>query len=175
MSSNATALLIVDAQVNMFDSAFAVDQADDILEKLQTLIALARGSGTQVVFIQHNGPQGAVDEQGSEGWLIHPELAIENGDLIVQKREFDAFAETELAPRLKSKGITKLIVAGMQSELCIQHTCLGAHEMGFKVTLVQDAHSTYSSESETALDIRNRVNEELKDIVALWRLEDIYS
>ncbi|MFM6927415.1 MAG: isochorismatase family protein [Bdellovibrio sp.] len=175
MSSNYTALLIVDAQVNMFDPAFAVDQADEILEKLQTLIALARGSGTQVVFIQHNGPQGAVDEQGSEGWLLHPELGIENGDLVVQKSDFNAFAETELGARLKARGINKLIVAGMYSELCIHRTCLGAHELGFKVTLVQDAHTTYPSESETALDIRNRVNAELKDVVALWRLEDIYS
>ena len=175
MSSNYTALLIVDAQVNMFDPAFAVDQPEEMLEKLQTLIALARGSGTQVVFIQHNGSQGAVDEQGSEGWLIHPELGIKDGDLIVQKRQFDAFAETELGARLKSRGISKLIVAGMQSELCVQSTCLSASEMGFKVTLVEDAHSTYPSESETAMDIRNRVNAELKDIVALWRLEDIYT
>ncbi|MGE5084909.1 MAG: cysteine hydrolase family protein [Bacillota bacterium] len=163
MSSNSTALLILDAQVNMFDSDFAVDQAEDILEKLQTLIALARGSGTQVVFIQH----------GSS--LLHPELGIENGDLIVQKREFDAFEETELGPRLKSRGISKLIVAGMKSEQCIQRTCLSANGLGFKVTLVEDAHTTHPSESETALDIRNRVNAELKDVIALWRLEDIYA
>lgn len=77
MSSNATALLIVDAQINMFDPNFAIDEADVILERLQNLIALARASRTQVVFIQHNGQKGAVDEQGSEGWMIHPELSIE--------------------------------------------------------------------------------------------------
>lgn len=76
--------------------------------------------------------------------------------------------------RLKSLGIHKLIVAGMQSEYCILNTCKGAHQLGFQVTLVSDAHSTYPSKTESAAEIRDRVNEELKGIVKLWRIEDLH-
>ncbi|MBO9666731.1 MAG: isochorismatase family protein [Bdellovibrio sp.] len=174
MANPNTALLIIDAQVNMFDPAFAVHDADDILEKLKGLVSLARTSGTQVIFVQHSGPVGAVDEPRAPGWLLHPELSVEEGDLITQKTEFSAFSNAELAPRLRSKGIQKLIIAGMQSELCIASTCQAAVAEGFGVTLVADAHTTYDSETESAPEIIARVNKELKEIATLWRIEEIH-
>jgi nicotinamidase-related amidase len=168
-----TALLIVDVQVNMFSLNNPIHEPEELMENLQKLLYLSRASGTQVIFIQNNGEVGEPDETRTEGWLIHPELAIENGDLIVQKKLPEPFTDTELHSLLKKKGIQKLIVAGLQSEFCIDATCRKAAELGYGVTLVSDTHSTYPSADETATQIKTRVNTGLKDIVTLWRVSDL--
>lgn len=172
MNSN-TALLVVDVQVNMFAPFNPVHEADDFLEKMLKVLFLARSSGTQVVFVQNNGDPGEPDETRTEGWLLHPELAIENGDLIVQKKLAEPFTDTELHVVLKKKGIQKLIIAGLQSEFCIEATCRKAADLGYGVTLVSDTHSTYPSHEGTAEEIIAKVNARLKDVVSLWRVSDV--
>lgn len=168
-----TALLLIDAQVNMFDPKNPVFEAKEVLGRLVKLLALARASGTQVVFIQNNGGVGEPDEPRTEGWLLHPEFALQNGDIILQKSQNDAFTQTDLLERLRRQGIQKLIVAGLQSEFCIAANCKRASELGFGVTLVSDAHSTYDQPGETAADIRARINRELGAVVTLWRIEEL--
>jgi hypothetical protein len=66
----------------------------------------------------------------------------------------------------------------MQSECCVVETSKGALEAGFKVTILQGAHSTYDTESRSAVDIERAIEEELEgrgaevfpweDAVALW-------
>lgn len=66
----------------------------------------------------------------------------------------------------------------MQSECCVVETSKGALEAGFKVTILQGAHSTYDTESRSAIDIERAIEEELEgrgaevipweDAVASW-------
>lgn len=46
---------------------------------------------------------------------------------------------------LEKLGIEKLIIAGMQSEFCIDTTTRRALSMGYANILVKDAHSTFST------------------------------
>lgn len=171
--NSQTALILIDAQLNMFDPKNPVHDSEALLERLQKLLALSRASGTQVIFIQNSGQAGDPDEPRTEGWLIHPELGIENGDLIVQKHENDAFAATPLEEKLKARGIRKLIIAGLQSEYCVAANCRKAHELGFEVVLVSDAHSTYKSKDKSAEEIIAAVNESLRGKVTFWHVDDI--
>ena len=137
-----TSLLIVDVQVNMFDESFPVFNGEQILSRIESLIRTARESDLPVVFIRHNGNTGDLDEPGSLGWQIHPQVAPDPDDLIVNKTCADAFENTGLQEELEARGIGNLIVAGMQTEVCITSTCNRARELGYCVTLVKDAHST---------------------------------
>lgn len=66
----------------------------------------------------------------------------------------------------------------MQSECCVVETSKGALEASFKVTILQGAHSTYDTESRSAVDIERAIEEELEgrgaevipweDAVASW-------
>ncbi|WP_413586740.1 isochorismatase family protein [Bdellovibrio sp. HCB274] len=168
-----TALLLIDVQAKMFAPFTPVHQADDFLDNILKLLRLARASGTQVIFVQNNGQAGEADETRTEGWLLHPEIEIISGDLIVQKSLPDPFTGTELHQALKGRGIHKLIVAGTPSETSVEATCLKACELGYGVTLVSDAHSTYATKENTAEDIIARVNRNLKDFVSLWQVSDV--
>ena len=71
-----TALLIVDVQSGLVAGTKPVHCLDELLENIATLIAQARATGTQLIYIQEND----VDEIGSPGWQIHPAIAPEEGD-----------------------------------------------------------------------------------------------
>jgi nicotinamidase-related amidase len=54
----------------------------------------------------------------------------------------------------------------MQSNYCIDATTRRAVKEGFSVTLVSDAHSTFSFTEEPAAAISARINQELTRIVS---------
>ncbi|MUV14513.1 isochorismatase family cysteine hydrolase [Noviluteimonas gilva] len=86
------------------------------------------------IMARHNFARG---EWGGE-W--HPEFAPKPGDTVVQEHwGASGFANTDLDLRLKQKGITHVIIAGLLANTCIEATGRYATELGYHVTLVRDA------------------------------------
>ncbi|GIP00332.1 isochorismatase [Paenibacillus lautus] len=165
-----SALLVIDVQNEMFQVNDPVFEGDRLLHNLKQLIAIARGGGIPVFYIQHN------DESlkaGSEPWKINPEIAPAMSDTIIQKTRPDSFYNTTLEEELKRKGVQHVILAGMQSELCVDTTCRRASSLGYDVTLVSDAHSTWNNSVLTAQQIIDHVNATLKWFADLKTTEEI--
>lgn len=144
------ALLIIDMQVCHFPPDDLPYRAQEVLETDRWLIDRARVSGVPVVFVQHCGADGGEYEPGTPGWRIHPALEPREGEAVVQKWHPDSFQDTELGDILASMGIEKLIVAGMQSEMCVDTSVRQAYSLGYDVELVADGHTTWSSPALTA-------------------------
>jgi nicotinamidase-related amidase len=144
---NSTALLIVDVQLGMFESPLIppVSRSDELLATLTKLIDRAREAGVLVVYMQHCGPKGHPVEQGTPPGEIHPAICPREGDAVVRKHFCDSFHETKLQELLQSRSITKLVVAGIQSEFCVDTACRRAFSQGYHVTLVEDGHSTWDT------------------------------
>jgi Isochorismatase family len=47
--------------------------------------------------------------------------------------------------RLSEAGVDRLVITGIQTEMCVDSTCRAAAALGYKVTLVSDAHTTFDS------------------------------
>ena len=155
------ALLLLDAQVNMFDAG--VHDGRGLLATLQRLLAHARAAGAPVVHVQHCGGPGEVDEPGTPGWQLHPGLEPAPGEVVVQKHTPDAFHLTPLARKLEELGVRELVVAGMQTEMCVDATVRRASELGFLVTLAKDGHGTFDGATLTAEQVIRRHNQALSD------------
>ncbi len=143
---NDTALMIIDVQLGMFDESDPVYKGSELLATLGTLIGQARASGVPVIYIQHDGGENHPLRPDKPGWPIHPAVAPTQGDVVVRKRHPDSFQETTLQHELETRGIKRLIVAGIQTEYCVDTTCRRAYSLGYDVTLVQDAHSTWDTQ-----------------------------
>ncbi len=131
--SNNPALLIIDAQVNMFTEGSSVFEGEELLHTISCLIAQARSAHLSIVYVQNNGSEGDPDLPGTPGWQIHPAVTPETGDIVIQKHAPDSFHETNLQSELEARHIRRLIIAGMQTEMCIAATCRRAHELGFEI------------------------------------------
>ncbi len=159
--SDKTALLIVDVQLGMFDEDDPVYNGQKLLETLGGLIAQAREAGVPVVYVQHQGGSGHPLNPDAPGYPIHLAIAPREGETVVTKRTPDSFHETALQAELAAKGIERLVLAGIQTELCIDTTCRRASSLGYEVMLVTDGHSTWDRGQLSAAQIIAHHNDTL--------------
>ena len=158
---NDAALLVIDVQMGMFADNDPVYRGDQLLVTIGDLIASARAAGTPVIYVQHSGGTNHPLNPDAPGWPIHSEIAPVEGELIVHKYHPDSFQETDLQRELEARGIKRLIVAGIQTEYCVDTTCRRAFSLGYDVTLVHDAHSTWNTEYLHASQIVGHHNQVL--------------
>ena len=136
------ALLVIDVQNAMVEAAH---RGEELLENVGLLIEEARGAGAPVVFVQHDGGEYYEPMMpGRPGWQIHERVAPRQGEPVVRKQESDSFYGTALEEELRSRGIGRVVVAGMSSEACVDSTCRSALSRGYRVILAGDAHTTVS-------------------------------
>lgn len=166
MNTN-TALVIIDVQVGLIEPAYT---GKEVLERIGTLLAQARETKTPVIYVQHDGPKGDSIEVGTDGWRIHPSIAPQEGEPVIRKRASDSFYDTTLQQELSKHGIKHLVVAGGQTEYCVDTTIRRATTMGYNVTLVGDAHTTDEYEGEI-LTAAQRIAY-LNDVVNGFRTDD---
>lgn len=157
-----TALLIIDTQLGMFDPGFPVDHGSELLIVIRNLIDKARQAGVPVIYIQHDA-RDVHDplHPDNPGWVIHPDIAPQPGESVIRKIHPDAFQDTTLKVELDRLGVKNLVVAGIQTEFCVDTTCRRAYSLGYAVTLVQDGHSTWDTEILKAAQIIAHHNQNL--------------
>jgi streptothricin hydrolase len=146
----ATALLLVDVQRNMLEGNTPVPAAAQVRPALQSLLARARTADALVVHIQNDGPAGSPDQPQTQGWELV--FAPVRGELAIRKAGPDIFtADACLATTLTARGIDRVVVAGMQSNHCVEQASRGALRHGFTVLLASGAHATHDEHDSAAV------------------------
>lgn len=162
-----TALLVIDAQVNMFDPANPAFETDRMLRILNDLIARARTASVPVIFIRNNGGPDDPDRPHTPGWEIEPRLNPQPAEAIVDKSQNDSFADTTLQALLTERQIHNLVICGLQTDYCVNATTRRAASLGYSVTLVSDGHSTYDGPTQTAAQTISQYNTDLAQLVVV--------
>lgn len=149
-----SALLIIDVQNIMFIYEEGVYKKVEVLDNIYTLLQEARKMEVPVFFVQHTSlTEGDEFSRGAETWHIHEKIAPLPDEPVIEKNYWDSFQDTKLKEELDKKGITNLIIAGMQTEFCMDTTCRRAFSLGYKNILASDAHTTFDSKVLKAKDI----------------------
>ncbi len=92
---------------------------------------------------------------------------------MLDKSRPDGFEGTALREELQVRQIKKLVITGMQTELCIAATCRSAAQLGYEVTLAEDAHSTFDFEDMKAIDAIAKYNLELVSVADVKKAAEI--
>jgi len=103
-----------------------------------------RKKGLPVYHVQHiNTREGAtfflLDTVGAE---IHASVKPSQGEKVFIKHVPNSFFDTSLADELTVNQIDHLTVCGMMSHMCIDTTVRAARDMGFSITVMEDACTT---------------------------------
>jgi nicotinamidase-related amidase len=153
-------LILLDAQRNRFEGDSPVAGAGELRPRLASLLERARAAGTAVVHVQNEGPAGDPDEPGTPGWELT--FDVREGETVLRKSVPDAFAaDPKLAASLREHGIEEVVVAGAQSEFCVDATARGALAAEFRTVLAGGAHGTYPGGDATAEEVAAAVEDEL--------------
>jgi nicotinamidase-related amidase len=171
--ADRTAYLLVDPYNDFLSEggkvhSFLAPVAEEVglLDHLRSLDSAVRAHGIQVVYVPHRRWEPGDYEgwahptpnqhkvmlrhtfaRGEWGGEWHPDFVPKAGDIIASEHwGSSGFANTDLDLRLKQKGITHVIVAGLLANTCIECTARYAAELGYHVTLVRDATAAFKPE-----------------------------
>ena len=145
-----TALIIVDMQRSLLeDETWGPDR---ILERVCHLERVARVAGAPIFYV--------TDCRVAPHGELHPQLSPSDSDKRITKSNCDAFLATTLQADLEAISVERLVVCGLQTDFCIDTTCRRAASLGFKVSLVEDGHSTFDRDyitAEKVIEHHNRI------------------
>jgi nicotinamidase-related amidase len=102
---------------------------------------LRRGNPT--LRIGDPGPNGRVLIRGERGHDIIDELSPLEGEPVVDKPGKGAFYATEFGDLLAERGITRLVVTGVTTEVCVHTTVREANDRGFECLVLSDCVGSY--------------------------------
>ena len=143
----STALVIVDIQNDYFPGG-AMELAGSVEagEQASKLVAAFRHKALPVIHVQHlsTRPGATFFVPGTKGVEIHPCVSPRQGETIIRKSFPNSFRDTPLLQHLRDNKITRLIVAGMMTQMCIDSTVRAAVDLGFECLLAHDACATKS-------------------------------
>ena len=148
-----TALIVVDLQKGIVGSPF-IHPMDGIVSRTRALLDAFRERGLPIVLVNVAGVAPGRTERPPHsrslpaGWTdFIPELDPQPDDIVVTKRTWGAFANTDLENRLKALGVTQVVITGVATGTGVEATARQAYEHGFNVTLALDAMTDARSEA----------------------------
>lgn len=145
------ALVVVDVQVGFEEEAFWGPRnnpgADD---NIAGLIDAWQESGRPVVFVRHDSPKpGSPLRAGYGGNDFKPYVEERRGrgagaELLVTKSVNSAFyGSPDLRAWLDAAGVRQIVVAGIQTNMCVETTARMAGNLGYEVFVPLDATYTF--------------------------------
>lgn len=141
--------------------------AQAIVTNIKKLLEVARTTDSPVVYITDAHLDG-VDREfeiwgshavaGSNEAKIIPELGLEKGDFRLYKRSYSAFYATGLDALLRELKVDTIVLTGVLTNICIQHTAADAFMRNYGVVILSDGvNALTSDEQETSLNFMKRM------------------
>lgn len=85
--------------------------------------------------------------RGSSGASFAPGFEPSEGEFVVQGRTGGSgFAGSNLDVYLRNNRVTHLVLAGFATNVCVSSTMRAAHDLGYNVTVAQDACACFTRE-----------------------------
>ncbi|MDJ1110555.1 isochorismatase family cysteine hydrolase [Macrococcus caseolyticus] len=144
------ALLVIDFHTHFLEKG----DFSEVKKNAIHLVEIFKENKLPVIAVEH------INHETNKPFPLDP-VIHKNTDKIYSKNKPSAFKDTDLQQYLISLGVTELIIIGFNMEYCILFNAIIANELGFKVTVIEDACATVNN-SETyempGLDINDFVS-----------------
>ncbi len=140
------AIIVVDMINDFVTGKIGSLRAQKIVPNIAALLKKARKQGITVIYLRDAhmvndkelgiwGQHAMKDTPGSE---IIPELKPEKNDIIIEKKWYSGFVDTELPAILKKMGADTLIFVGVSTDICVQNNVGHAYFSGYRTIVPQD-------------------------------------
>ena len=159
----SNALLVVDMVVGFMEpghNLYCGDEAREIVPRVRRLIEDELAKGSAVFFICDNHDPDDLEFQmfpvhcvkGTEEAEVIDELAGYDG-VVIPKRRYSAFYDTDLERRLAELAPDKIIICGVCTDICVMHTASDARNRDYSVEVPADCVASFDASAHAyALD-----------------------
>lgn len=166
-SQSAEAFVVVDMQVDFVAAGApaAVTGAPAIVAHIDHEAQRVRSSGGIVVWVTRSYTQDGSNVEparraawsrnpfvvsGTPGADLAPGLEALDGDLRLCKPRWSAFFATTLDAELRTRGVSRILVAGVDLSRCVRATVMDALSLDYDVRVLRDGVATRSTEALSA-------------------------
>ncbi len=140
-----TALILVDIQNDYFP--YGRQELEGPIEaslRARQLLDYFRQAHLPLVHIQHlsiepDATRFLPDTFGAE---IHENVQPLEGEVVFQKHYPNSFRNTPLLDYLRREEVTRVVICGMQTHMCVDATTRAAFDFGFECWIAHDACAT---------------------------------
>jgi nicotinamidase-related amidase len=153
LDPRATALLVMDYQTGVVAN---LPSAPDYIARTAGAIATVREHGAHVGYVRvaftdedvRNVPaenlifsrllESRRFDDGDPVTAVHPDLAPEPDDIVVRKVRVGAFSTTDLDTRLRERGVTTLVLAGIATSGVVLSTVRDGADRDYRLYVLED-------------------------------------
>jgi nicotinamidase-related amidase len=140
----SVALVVIDLQRGVNDPSWGPRNNPSCEANIGALLDAWRSEGQPIVYVRHDSIEpGSTLRPGQPGNDLH-ELLADEPDLLVTKHVSSAFfGEPDLADWLRSREIERVVMCGVQTNMCCESTARVGSNLGFDVRFVLEATHTH--------------------------------
>ena len=154
LNPKKTALVIIDLQQGIVAYKTSPHTSADVIERSARLAKALREKHGTVVYVHVNmadflklpADQLMRDPNAPppppEASELVAEAGHQQGDLIITKRHWGAFAGTDLEQTLRQRGIETIVLTGISTNIGVESTARQGTGLGFAFVIVEDACGT---------------------------------
>jgi nicotinamidase-related amidase len=159
LDARTTALILIDLQQAIVGRPLAPHTGADVVRRCREMAEAFRRRGAMVAYVHvdlANLQMPVADRPArdpaapppppSASELV-PEAGFQQGDLLVTKRQWNAFRGTDLEQRLRERGIQTVVLGGIATNFGVESTARTAAELRLAVVLAEDAMTSLSAEA----------------------------
>jgi nicotinamidase-related amidase len=151
-----TALVVIDLQNALMSYQAAPHSVEEVVKANRRIAEALRSRGGLVVWVRVNMNdflQLPVDQPSPRGQqalppehcAIAPSAGFQEGDMVITKRHWGAFAGTALEEQLRLRGIDTVVLTGISTNIGVESTLRQGAGLGFAFVVVEDACSGQDS------------------------------
>jgi nicotinamidase-related amidase len=160
LEAKTTALILIDLQKGVMAMPVAPHSAAAVYERSMRLAGRFRAAGAPVVRVRVSFSGDFADalrlpvdrptdySSFPPGWDEFPE-ALAASDLAITKRQWGAFYGTELDMQLRRRGVQRIVLGGIATNIGVESTARAAAEHGYELLIAEDLCSSLSAEMHT--------------------------
>lgn len=153
----STAILVIDLINEFVTGRLGDPRAEAVVKVVKKVLDVARSKGFHIVYITDSH---LPDDKEYELWgkhakagtfeaMIVPELEPKESDFHLYKRRYSAFYGTGLDPLLRDLCVENVVLTGVLTNICIQHTATDAYYRNYKVIVPRDCVDALSDKEQT--------------------------
>jgi len=150
-----TALVLIDMQFDFLEPTGRVGQHYPDLTSVRSgmdgcekLLGLCRDAGFIIAHSRSHRYGTLVRSElvgtDDEGYELHPRFRAREGEIVVDKWTYGAFASTHLERELMAKGVRRILLCGVLTNVCVFATASQAVDRLIPVCLVEDACAAFN-------------------------------
>ncbi len=153
------AFIVIDLQTGIVARESAPHAAHDVLARCARIAQAFRARSYPVIYVRVTPSADGADAlhpivdvpppamvRDAQWATLVPDCGVQADDIVITKRQWGAFYGTELDLQLRRRGVQRIVIGGISTNIGVESTARDAFERGYPLMFVEDAMASFAAD-----------------------------